>query len=144
MYSAVCFPRWMLQLWSENCASTLVTAVLFSSWPWVMYCFHYLPMYSGCSLCSVLILCRCLSVRLASLQVWAASTGTSCVSSCWSAASEESRTPSIWWRFFQVYSLCLLSVLYSICTGDEKHEQVQPECQLIAKPFWLHFCSSLL
>lgn len=57
---SVPFPRWVSQLWSETCVSTLVTAVLFSSWPWVMYCFHYLPMYLGCSLCGVLILCCCL------------------------------------------------------------------------------------
>lgn len=66
------FPCWALQLWSENCASTLVTAVLFSSWPWVMYCFHYPPMYLGCSLCSVLILWPLsfsLCVCLALLQV---------------------------------------------------------------------------
>lgn len=32
-------------------ACILVTAVLFFSWPWVMYGFHYLLIYLGCSLC---------------------------------------------------------------------------------------------
>lgn len=96
------FPCWVLQLRSENCECTLVTAVLFSSWPWVMYCFHYLPMYLGCSLCSVLILCCCLSVCLAPLQVWAAKVEMNHMFSCWSVASGESRTPSTCWRFFQV------------------------------------------
>lgn len=105
------FPCWVLPPRSENCASTLVTPVLFSSWPWVMYCFHYLPMYLGCSLCSVLILWRCLSVCLASPQVWAASMWMSCTSSCWSVASEESRTPSTWWRDFQVALYIYRSIL---------------------------------
>lgn len=55
------FPWWVSQLWSENCASTLVTPVSFSSWPWLMYCSHYMLVQPGCSLCSALKLCHCLS-----------------------------------------------------------------------------------
>lgn len=110
--------------WSENCVSTLVTAVLFSSWPWLMYCFHYLLMYLGCSLCSVLILWRCLSICLASLQVWGLSMWMSCVSSYWSVASEESKTPSIWWRFFQVccdFIHCVILLNSFHCACYEMH-----------------------
>lgn len=58
------FPWWVSQLWSENCASTLVTPVSFSSWPWLMYCSHYMLVQPGCSLCSALKLCHCLSFFL--------------------------------------------------------------------------------
>lgn len=96
------FPWWVSQLWSENCASTLVTPVSFSSWPWLMYCSHYMLVQPGCSLCSALKLWHCLSFPLASAQVWAASLSMICASSCWSVASGEWRIPSICCRPFPV------------------------------------------
>lgn len=35
----------------DNFARILVTPVLFSLWPCVMYCFHYFPMWLWCLLC---------------------------------------------------------------------------------------------
>lgn len=96
------FPWWVSQLWSENCASTLVTPVSFPSWPWLMYCSHYMLVQPGCSLCSALKLWHCLSLPLASAQVWAASVSMICASSCWSAASGEWRIPSICCRSSRV------------------------------------------
>lgn len=98
------FPWWVSQLWSENCASTLVTPVSFSSWPWLMYCSHYMLVQPGCSLCSALKLWHCLSLSLslAPAQVWAASMSMICASSCWSAASGEWRIPSICCRSSRV------------------------------------------
>lgn len=122
------FPWWVSQLWSENCASTLVTPVSFSSWPWLMYCSHYMLVPPACSLCSALKLCHCLPLPLDSAQVWAASVSTTCASSCWSVASGG-------WR---IRSICCRSSLVSrshsaLAEGRREGENLKlwSECVLI-------------
>lgn len=128
------FPWWVSQLWSENCASTLVTPVSFSSWPWLMYCSHYMPVQPGCSLCSALKLCHCLSFPLACAQVWAASVSTICASSCWSVASGESRIPSICCR-----SSLVSRAHCALADGISRNVKLRSECVLSEAPFSTHF-----